>query len=60
MAIVKRPDFIVRHMNFYDNENVLDVCSSVGITVGNNTNITMLKIDSHCIFIAEDTDSGKY
>jgi hypothetical protein len=60
MAIVKRPDFKVRHMNLYDNENVLEVCSSVGITVGNNTNITMLKIDNRCIFIAEDTDSGKY
>src|SRR5262249_47179802 len=55
----KRADYIVRQMGLYDNDQVLDILSSLGITVGNHTNITMLKVDSHCLFVAEDTDTGE-
>ena len=60
MSLMKRPDYMVRHMNFVDNDPVLDILQSLGITVGNHTNLTMLKVDPHCLFVAEDTDTGKF
>ena len=57
--MLKRPDYTVRPMNFIDNDQVLDILQSMGITVGNHTNLTMLKVDPNCILVAEDTDTGK-
>lgn len=53
------PNFIVRAMNVYDNDDILTLCHDANIILGDQINITMMKIDHNCLHIAEDIDNGK-
>lgn len=47
-------------MNFYDNDEVLDLCCESDIILGDHVNLTMMKIDHNCLHIAEDIDNSKF
>ncbi|KPM08275.1 Acetyltransferase-like protein [Sarcoptes scabiei] len=53
------PNFITRAMNVYDNDDVLALCQESQIIIGDQINLTMMKIDHNCLHIAEDIDNGK-
>lgn len=53
------PNFTIRAMNFYDNDEVLDLCRYSDIILGDQVNLTMMKIDHNCLIVAEDIDNGK-
>lgn len=38
---------------------VLDLCRYSDIVLGDQVNLTMMKIDHNCLHIAEDIDNGK-
>lgn len=52
------PNFITRAMNVYDNDDVLALCQESQIIIGDQINLTMMKIDHNCLHIAEDIDNG--
>lgn len=54
------PNIHLRSMNFYDNEQVLQLCRDEGILLGEHVNCTMMKIDHNCLHVAEDLDKGKF
>jgi len=58
-SITMQPNFTIRAMNFYDNDEVLDLCRYSDIVLGDQVNLTMMKIDHNCLHIAEDIDNGK-
>ncbi len=51
IATVKRPDFIIRHMNVVYNDRMSEICNTAGLAIGNHTNITMIKVDSKCLYV---------
>ncbi|OTF82818.1 hypothetical protein BLA29_014812, partial [Euroglyphus maynei] len=51
------PNFIIRAMNLYDNDDILALCYDAFIYLGDQVNVTMNKIDHNCIHVAEDIDS---
>ena len=57
---LQQPNFIIRAMNFYDNDEVLDLCRYSDIVLGDQVNLTMMKIDHNCLNVAEDIDNGNF
>lgn len=55
----QQPNFIIRAMSFYDNDEVLDLCRFSDIVLGDQVNLTMMKIDHNCLHVAEDVENGK-
>lgn len=56
----QQPNFNIRAMSFYDNDEVLDLCRYSDIVLGDQVNLTMMKIDHNCLHVAEDIENGKY
>lgn len=54
----QQPNFIIRSGNFIDNEEVLDLCRYSDIVLGDQVNLTMMKIDHNCLYVAEDIENG--
>lgn len=53
------PNFLIRTMNYFDNEEILKLCKNANIVIGDQVNLTMIRIDHSCIYVAEDIDTGK-
>jgi len=53
------PNIHLRSMNFYDNDQVLELCRESGILLGDQVNCSMIKIDHNCLHVAEDLDKGR-
>ncbi|XP_027197297.2 uncharacterized protein F36G3.2-like [Dermatophagoides pteronyssinus] len=53
------PNCIIRAMNLYDNDDILALCHDAFMYLGDQVNVTMMKIDHNCLHVAEDIDSGK-
>lgn len=56
----KKVEYLVRLMRFNDNDQVNEACKNAGMKINNYSNITMLKIDPQCLYVAEDVKTGQY